>query len=190
LRIWVASCENDSGNPGLGQGCGTRTGPAGVGAGFQGDNRGGAANCVTLAGGIVQRFDFGVRVTGAAVGAPADGSPAVQQHAADPRVWAVAGTQRSQSEGLVKGAGQRRGIGLGARGGLPSAPGQAPSRTSAVVLPLIRTLTVGPRIPLGQSALVRRLAGYNRRFGVSPTPETRPPIMPPPTDTPGGSSKR
>ena len=43
---------------------------------------------------------------------------------------------------------------------------------TACVLPPIRTLTVGPGIPPGQPAAGSgRVADFDRRFGVSPTPE-------------------
>jgi len=46
------------------------------------------------------------------------------------------------------------------------------SLSAARVLPPIRTVTVGPGIPPGQPADgLGRVAGYHRRFGVSPTPE-------------------
>lgn len=54
----------------------------------------------------------------------------------------------------------------------PSADGGVPAKTARRALPPIRTLTVGPGIPPGQPAAgCGRVADYNRRFGIAPTPE-------------------
>ncbi len=65
----------------------------------------------------------------------------------------------------------------GSDAGRSSTHGRAVRRRARMparrALPPIRTLTVGPGIPPGQPAAEKcgRVADYNRRFGLSPTPE-------------------